>query len=315
MKIIFMGTPTIAVQVLQALQGSVHDIVAIVTQTDKPKGRSGTPCAPPVKEYAIEFLPQVPIFQPLKAKEPDFIEKIEALNPDLAIVAAYGQILTQRLLDAPKLGSINVHFSLLPLLRGAAPIQRCLLQEMDRTGVTIMRMVKELDAGAILSQQEFAVEETITAGQLSERLAKISGNQLLQVIDGLERGCLQEQEQDHLQATFAPKIEVSEAQIDWNWSARQIHNLTRAMDPEPGAWCWISVKGQRKRAKLFASRYEENSLCAARQILELGQELKVGTAQGVISFGQIQIEGKPRMALRAFSAGYKVSDIQLSEPN
>jgi methionyl-tRNA formyltransferase len=319
MKIIFMGTPDIAIPILEALRLSKHSILAVVTKTDKAQGRSSQPISSAVKKYALNHFIDTPLLQPISAKDPLFIHQIEELKPDVIIVVAYGQILTQQLLDIPKRGSINVHFSLLPLLRGAAPIQRAILQGYKESGVTIMRMVKALDAGAILSQQAYPLTDLITSGELANKLAEISGPQLLKVLDELENDNYFEKQQRHEEATFAPKIEVIDAQINWNQDGQKIHNLVRAMDPEPGAWCQMELKGKIKRVKLFDSNCHvlaENDLAnmqpVSGQVIELTDQLTIGCSQGIISFKSIQIEGKPRIKVKSFAAGYRKEEIKFN---
>lgn len=251
MKIVFFGTSAFAARIFSYLVHQGANIVAVVTRTDKPRGRSLQLLPPPVKEEALKT--GLPIHQPAKASTLEFAEVLKSYNPDLFIVAAYGEIIKQFILDIPRFPPINVHPSLLPKYRGAAPMQRCLMDGEKETGVTIMQMVLEMDAGDILEVVKILVPETMTWGELDLKLSELAGPALLKVIQDLEKGTVKRTPQDPAKATFAPKITPEETQIDWNRPKEQVHNLIHALSPSPGAWCWVEVGGEKKRMKIKKS--------------------------------------------------------------
>lgn len=307
-----MGTPDLAAHILEKLLDHGYDVVGVVTQQDKPQGRHAAAEASPVKKVAIQRLDSSTIFQPERARDSSFIESIKALQPDLMVVAAYGQILPQALLNIPTLGCINVHYSLLPKLRGAAPIQRAILEGYSKTGVTIMRMVLQMDAGAILSQQQIALDDNITSGELREKLTQISSPLLVKTLHELENGRIVGIEQDVNDVTFAPKINPEDAHIDWKKPAIELQRLIRAMDPEPGAWCYARVRGQRRRLKFFQPQIvlpQPSSSIVAGTILSLDKALVVATGAGNLNIAYIQPDGKSKMSIKSFSAGCKLIDI------
>lgn len=242
LRIAFFGTPAFAVPTLDALLASAHEVVGVVTQPDRPRGRGQQVSEAPVKQRAR--IAGVPILQPLKLKAPDFLDAFRAWNVDLGVVAAYGRLLPQVLLDVPPRGLINVHASLLPAWRGASPIQRAVLNGDAVTGVTIMRVVLALDAGAMLARAEVPIAPDDTTGSLEGRLAVVGASLLRDVVDRMGRGdTIVEVPQDDTQATLAPKIEKQEGLIDWTRPARALHCHVRGMQPWPGAFTFVD--GQR----------------------------------------------------------------------
>lgn len=327
MRIVFMGTPETAVEILEAMINSGADIVGVVTQTDKPRGRHAAPMASGVKLLSQRMLPGCPILQPERAQNEAFIEEVAKLRPDLIVVVAYGQILPKKLLDLPTFGAINVHFSLLPLLRGAAPIQQAILSGHSTTGVCIMRMAEKMDAGAILFQESVPITLQTTSGSLRQQLSILGSIMLItKALPAIKSGLLQETKQDESRVTFAPKIDPKKAQIDWNSEASYIHKLVRAMDPHPGAWTMIKLKGQPKRLKLFSPTlypYSEASqadpsllgkLAMENQpgrILVMAKELLIAAKGGLIGFGRLQVEGKSIVSSNSFAAGYEINDLEI----
>lgn len=225
-----------------------------MTQPDKPKGRSLQMSPSAVKTLVSQNSPSIPIFQPLKASDPLFLEHLKAFAADLFVVVAYGQILSQKLLDIPPLGCINVHASLLPKYRGAAPIQRCLMAGEKKTGIAIQQMVKELDAGDVLVSKEVTIPEEMIFSELEKKLIETAQELLWEVISDFKKFEKAKQPQNHSLKTYASKIDPKECQIDWNRSAQEIHNQIRALSPKPGAWCWVESLGERKRLKILRSR-------------------------------------------------------------
>ncbi|RRN70644.1 methionyl-tRNA formyltransferase [Peribacillus simplex] len=233
-KIIFMGTPDFSVPVLKRIIDEGYDVIAVVTQPDRPVGRKKVLTPPPVKVEAEKQ--GIPVYQPEKIREQEELEKIIALNPDLVVTAAFGQILPNELLDAPKYGCINVHASLLPELRGGAPIHYSILQGKEKTGITIMYMAEKLDAGDILTQAEVSIGEEDNVGTLHDKLSKIGSDLLAETLPKLLNGDLQAIKQDENKATFAPNIKRSEEKIDWSKSGEVIYNQVRGLNPWPVAY-------------------------------------------------------------------------------
>jgi methionyl-tRNA formyltransferase len=233
-RILFWGTPDFALPSLGALLGEGHDVVGVVTQPDRPRGRGRSVTPSPAKEFGrTEGLP---VLQPERAREPGFLDVIGKLAPDLNVVVAYGQILSREVLDLPKQGSINVHASLLPELRGAAPVSWSIIRGHERTGVTTMRMVEALDAGPILLQVEEPILPEETATDLTVRLSELGAQLLIETLALLEFDELEETPQDDDAATYAPRLTREHARVDWNESARDVANRIRGLDAVPGAW-------------------------------------------------------------------------------
>lgn len=303
MRIVFFGTPALSATLLEALLRTSHEVVAIVTQADKPQGRNQQMGFSAVKKLALEKAPQLPIFQPHKAKDPDFIEQMRSLKADLFVVAAYGQILPQALLDVPLNDCINVHYSLLPLLRGAAPIQRSILEGHEETGVCIMKMVLAMDAGPLYAMKKIKLDDQITSKGLSEKLTEIAAPLLLEVIQDISLDKAVLVEQDAALMTLASKIETEDAHIKWQEPAKKLQCLIRAMDPAPGAWCEVSLRGVVKRVKMFDPKIVEGEGQEPGQILQYGKKLVIACGQQALEIGVIQPEGKAQMAAGAWCNG------------
>ena len=248
MRILFWGTPEFAVPSLRALHDGGIEVVGVVTQPDRPAGRGRKLRPSALKQVALEY--GLPVLTPERPRGDEFLKSINELEPDLSVVVAYGHILKQEVLDLPPLGSINVHASLLPELRGAAPINWAIARGFQETGVTIMRMVLGMDAGAIIHQVKETILEHETASQLSMRLSESGAKALLEALALISAGGAEEVEQDDEAATFAPKIDRSVARVDWGWSARDVALHVCAMDAVPGAWSLIEGQG----VKLFSAR-------------------------------------------------------------
>ncbi|WP_430482160.1 methionyl-tRNA formyltransferase [Rossellomorea marisflavi] len=237
-KVIFMGTPDFSVPVLKALIENEYEVVAVVTQPDRPVGRKRILTPPPVKVEAEKH--GISIFQPEKIKNSDELEEVLALEPDLIVTAAFGQILPKRLLDAPKHGCINVHASLLPELRGGAPIHYSILQGKSSTGITIMYMVEKLDAGDIISQVEVEIEETDHVGTLHDKLSEAGSALLIETLPKLLDGSVSPVKQDEEQATFAWNIKREQEKIDWTKSGKDVYNHIRGLHPWPVAYTTLA---------------------------------------------------------------------------
>jgi len=304
-KIIFMGTPDFAVPCLRSLMEYGHEVVAVVTQPDRPKGRGRKVAASPVKRVATDY--RLEVLQPERSWDPQFCEKVGRKGPDILIVVAFGQILRKELLDIPRWGAINIHASLLPKYRGAAPIHWAILNNEAKTGLTAMRMNQGLDTGPILLQEEVAIGQDETAGQLHERLAGHSGDFLLRTLKGLEAGRLKKKPQDHSGATYAPKIDRQMSLIAWDRTAHKVSAVIRALDPWPGAL--TTLEG--RKIKLFSpwvleeERLDTSPGKVARRV---EGALEVETGRGVLEIREFQIPGKKRLGADDFLRGFPVEE-------
>ena len=300
MRIVFFGTPEFAVPSLRALLGEGFDVAAVVTQPDKPQGRSRSALIPPpVKAAAAEE--GVSVLQPERPAEPDFIHELRGLKPDLGVVVAYGHILRPEVLAVPPRGLINVHASLLPKLRGAAPIQRALLDGLPETGASIMQLDEGMDTGPVLYQLATPIASDETGGELTVRLAELGAEALVEALELLGNDTLQPQPQDDGQATYAPKITRALARIPWDEPAERIARLTRALDPKPGAW---TQQGERE-VKLFGPRPAPSSGdgAAPGTVLRTEPALWVTTGSGALEFAEVQPAGGERMPVAAWVRG------------
>jgi len=304
LRIIFFGTPSFAANILNYLVDRGHEIVAIVTRPDKPRGRSKQLLPSAVKALAQEKYPNIPLFQPIKASTDAFVEKIKELSPDLFLVVAYGEIIKENLLTVPTHLCINIHASLLPKYRGAAPIQRALMAGEKESGITIIEMVREMDAGPMLGIEKVKIDEEMTFGQLEESLCAISGPLVESVIKKIEQGTIQKIAQDSSAVTFAPKITVEDRLISWERSAEEIHNQIRSLSPYPGALCTVELKGQKKKLQIKKARKNLNLSGKPSEILSYQKnEWVVACGKGAISLEEVQLEGKKAMPTAEFIRG------------
>lgn len=304
MKVVFFGTSSFSVTILQHLLSSSHQVVAVVTRPDQPRGRSSKLIPPPVKEWHAAHAPSIPLFQPVKASTVEFVECMKSLQPDLFVVASYGEILKTALLEVPRLGPINVHASLLPKWRGAAPIQRSLMAGDQESGVTIMKMVLQMDAGDILDVARLQVPLEMNHEELQHTLAVIAKEPLLNVMSKLDSGALSGIPQDVSQVTFAHKIVPADMVIHWNHTATDIHNQIRALAPEPGAWTWVDIGGQSKKLKIKRSIVQKFSSTEPKQTHLLTQkEWSVECGKDVLKILEVQLEGKKTLPIEAFLRG------------
>lgn len=299
MKIVFFGTPDMAAHTLAALVEKKVEIAAVVTKPDTPQGRSLKLTAPPVKLYAEKHV--IPVLQPEKASTPEFIEQLKSFKADLFVVVAYGQILSEALLQAAPLGAINVHYSLLPKYRGAAPFQRALMNGDTETGVSVIRLVKKMDAGDVLASAPFTIPPTMNCGELAEALCALGIECLFKVLDDFQHNTLHPIVQDHSQATLANKITQEECRIDWLRPAKDIHNQIRALAPHPGAWCEVILRGEKKRLKIFASEVVDSID---------PKDLTVSCGIDCLRLLTIQLEGKPKMAVNDFLRGIPAYQVE-----
>ncbi len=306
MRIVYLGTPKFSAKALDYLINNDVNIVAVVTRIDKPKGRSGTPTPPPVKELLQEKHPSIPILQPKKASSPEFIEELASYNPDIIVCAAYGAIIKEAILDMPEFGCLNLHTSLLPKYRGAAPIQRCVINGEKRTGVTIMQMAKGLDTGDIIKTIETPIDENTTAGELEDILCSLGKVLMLDVIKDIEHNkIVKKTVQDHSKATYAQKIKTEDCEIIWTQQAEKLHNIVRGTTPYPGAWCNIIVRGKPKRMKIKKTVIEEITGSQPGEIISYDSNgLLVACESNALKIMEVQLEGKKPMTIEEFSRGF-----------
>jgi methionyl-tRNA formyltransferase len=311
LRIVYFGTPVFAVPALRTLLNSESKVVALVSQPDRPKGRGQRVAATPTKELAA--LCGVPVLQPTKLRDDAFLSEIAALRPDLGVVAAYGRILPDALLAIPRLGMINVHASLLPKYRGAAPVHRAVIAGETVTGVTIMRVIQELDAGPMLATVEKSIGPDDTSPDVERNLAELGASLLLDVVERLTRGAVVETPQDDSQATYAPKILKSESPVDWSHRASHIHNLIRGLQPWPLASTTIDgVRCLIHRSSLLQPvRTDAPSPPSAQSsgtvVVATGDVLAVAAGDGrLLSLLQLQPEGRRVMTAREFLSGHRV---------
>lgn len=300
LKIIFMGTPDFAEATLQALLNGPDAIVAVVTQPDRPKGRGKKLTPPPVKVFAKQA--GIPVLQPTKIKTEEFRDELKSYNPDVIVVAAYGRILPPSLLGLAPHGCINVHGSLLPAHRGAAPIQWTIINGDSETGVTIMQMDEGMDTGDILIRASITLENNETSGSLFPKLADLGGKTLLHALALLKQGKLTATPQDHALATMAPMLKKEDGCIDWRKSAQEIHCLIRGLDPWPSAYCFLHGK----RFQLFAPEvlHQDSNAEPGTLIKADKRGLLIATGRDCLLVREAQPEGKKRMTIEAFLCGY-----------
>ncbi|HBF0592220.1 TPA: methionyl-tRNA formyltransferase [Clostridioides difficile] len=299
MKIVFMGTPDIAVPCLQKIIDEKYEILGVVTQPDKPKGRGKKLGMSPVKELAIEN--NIPVYQPVKAKDKEFIDKIKSLNPDVIVVVAFGQILPKEILEIPKLGCINVHVSLLPKYRGAAPINWVIINGEEKTGVTTMYMDEGLDTGDMILKTEVNLDENITAGELHDKMMNIGAETLKETLRLIEEGNAPREVQNHEEFSYAPIMNKSLGNIDFSKSAREIHNLVRGVNPWPSAYTtYNDVIMKVWKTKVL----DEKSTKDVGTIIDVSKDgIKVSTIDNVLLIEEIQMPNKKRMLVGEYIKG------------
>lgn len=297
-NIVFMGTPDFSVPILRQLIEANYQVSLVVTQPDRPKGRKGVLTPPPVKTEALQH--DIPVFQPIKLSES--YQEILAVEPDLIITAAYGQLLPKAILDTPRLGCINVHASLLPELRGGAPIHYSILQGKKETGITIMNMAEKLDAGDILTQESIVIEHEDNVGTLHDKLSQVGAKLLLETLPKLIAGELTPIKQDDSKATFAPNITREQEKINWNQSNLEIYNQIRGLNPWPVAFTTYEKKGMKIWAAELADEHYEQAPGEIIQVDETGFVVVCGNKKG-IRITEIQPAGKRRMLVADYLRG------------
>lgn len=301
MKVIFMGTPEFAVPTLRKLHENGHDVILVVTQPDKPSGRGKKLKKSEIKEAAEEL--GLPIFQPDKIKKQENIEVIKSYNPDVIVVVAYGQILNKEILGLPKYGCINVHASLLPKLRGAAPLNWAIINGETHTGVTTMQMDVGLDTGDMLLKSEVEINEDMNVGELHDILMHTGAELLIETLKKLEKHELHQEKQDDSLSNYAPMFNNENRKIDWNLSAKSIHDLIRGLAPWPTAYFTMDekiIKVYESKYKIEKINYEPGYVIKANE-----DGIFVATCDGVVILKEIQMPGKNKMKIDAYLRGNK----------
>ena len=301
MRVIYMGTPDFAINPLKSLIKSRHEVAAVFTQPDKPQGRKQEMVMPPVKRLALEE--GTPVYQPDKIREQKWVELVREINPDVAVVAAFGQIIPKEILDAPRFGCINIHASLLPRYRGASPIQWSILNGDDETGITIMQMDEGIDTGDILLQKSLPIAADDTADTLFEKLSVLGGPVLLEALDKLETGSIKPKKQDEKDASYVSMIKKEMGLLCWKRDAKSLERQVRAFNSWPCAYTFLNGK----QLKIWKSRvwpYEVGELSPGQVIIE-NDRLGVVTGKDLLEILELQLAGKKRMAASDFIKGYR----------
>ncbi len=303
-RIIFMGTPDFAVPPLRALVEQGFDLVAVITQPDRPRGRGQRMLFSPVKQQAMEY--GLEILQPQKVSSPELCEAVRRKSPDILVVVAFGQILSKTLLEIPKWGALNIHASLLPKYRGAAPIQWAIINDEEKTGLTAMRMETGLDSGPILLQKEIVIGSKDTTGTVHDRLSMMSGDFLVNTLDALMEGRLHEVLQDETRVSYAPKLDKEISLVTWEHSAQALSAFIRGFDPSPGAF----TKIKQKQIKLFSPRVVSENRIKGVPGCVVGfssSGLEVETGKGVLQIQELQAPGKKRLGVEDFLRGFPIA--------
>ncbi len=299
MRIVYMGTPQFAVSPLRALAAEGYEIAGVVTRTDKPAGRGRSLMAPPVKSAAVKM--GLPVYQPKRVREAVFIDQLQSISHEVVIVAAYGQILPREILTLPKFGCINIHASLLPSYRGAAPINWAIIKGEEETGITIMQMDEGMDTGAILMQERIVIDPADTAGSITERLSTVGARLITAALPLIVDGRLLPLPQNGSRATLAPLLKKEDGLIDWTIPAYDIHNRIRGLSPWPGAYTFLDGKIIKIIAAEAVSGTGEPGLLYEKD----KQTLETGTAKGLLRIVSIQPEAKTPQTAGDFLRGHR----------
>jgi methionyl-tRNA formyltransferase len=302
LRVVFFGTPQFAVPTLDHLLASSHTVVGVVTQPDRPRGRGQRTSDGPVKARAIRA--GISLLQPATLKDPHMVAEIAALDADIGVVAAYGKILTEAILRTPRLGMVNVHASLLPRYRGAAPVHRAVMAGDAQTGVTIMRVVKALDAGAMLATVLREIDPDETSEDVERALSELGADLLVSTLDRLAQGPIHEEPQDDTRATYAPRLTKEDGLVDWSRSAVDVHNLIRGLYPWPHAYTYW----RGRRLILLRSSPSSGTTHALPGVVIAAhsEELRVAAGEGHVQILELQAEGKRLMTAREFLAGNRI---------
>ncbi|HCX63873.1 MAG TPA: methionyl-tRNA formyltransferase [Eubacteriaceae bacterium] len=298
MKVVFMGTPEFSVPVLKALHAH-HEVVLVITQPDKPNRRGNKVTFSPVKEYAQKN--ELPIHQPKSLREKSVVDEIASFKPDVIVVVAYGQLLPKEILNMPPYGCINIHASLLPKYRGAAPIHRAILENEQKTGLSAMIMNEGMDTGDVIHEVELEIEENMTVGELHDRLSEMAGSFILETFEKMENNRVKRIKQSDQDATYASKIDRETGKVDFRKTTTEVHNIIRGTDPYPGAYALL----EGKKVKLFdAIKKEDSSDCEPGTIRYCDSNgLWIKTADGAVVVRKIQFPGKKALRVEEYLRG------------
>lgn len=301
MRVLYMGTPDFAAAALEAIVEAGHEVVAVVTQPDKEKGRGKAVSMSPVKECALKH--NIPVLQPVRIRRPESVEELKQYEADVYVVAAFGQILTQEILDIPKYGCINIHASLLPGYRGAAPIQWAILDGLDETGVTIMQMDAGIDTGDILLQEKIAIDATDTGESLFDKLSELGAKAIVKALPLIEQGALTPIKQDDSKSNYAKMLNKEMGRIDWTKDAEVIERYVRGLNSWPSAYSYLGGK----QLKIWKSEVVIANGNPGEVIAVDKNSITVACGKNAVKLLEIQLEGKKRMEVGAFLLGYKVN--------
>jgi len=305
MRVLFMGTPEFAARALEHLLSSTHTVCAVVTRPDRPKGRSRTPVPSPVKQVALDS--GVPLLQPERASDDEVVASMAELQPNVIAVAAYGEILRRNVLTIPARGCVNLHASLLPAYRGAAPVPAAIAHGETETGLTTQLMDEGMDTGDVLLQKRIEIRADETAGELLERMAPLGGELLVETLDGIETGSVTPVPQDHDKASYCKMLKKADGLIDWNRSAHEIHNHVRAVNPWPVAFTELHGK----TVRIWAAKMDKPSgppAAASGSVLAIDKSgITVATGHGSILLTELQTRGSKRMSAHAFTLGHRLN--------
>lgn len=304
MRAVFMGTPEIAAEVLKSLLASKHEIITVVTQPDRPKGRGKEVAKSPVK--LVAEVHGIPVFQPEKVKAPEAVAQLKELNPDVILVVAFGQILSKEILELPKYGCINVHASLLPEYRGAAPIQWAVIDGKEKTGITIMRMDEGIDTGDMICKEEVVITPEETGGSLHDKLAAVGGPLLLRALAQIEEGTVVYTPQNHEEHTYAKMLRKELGKLDFTASAESLERLIRGLNPWPSAYTYRD--GKTVKFWKASVSYEKFDACPCGTLVSIKDGmLWIMTGDGILQIQELQPEGKRRMTTEEFLRGYPLT--------
>ena len=307
MNVVFMGTPEFAVPSLKCLIESKHDVISVITQTDKPKGRKGKPEAPPIKNVALAA--GLPVIQPENVNSEQTIEELEKLNPDVIVVVAFGQKISDKILNLPKHKCVNIHASLLPKYRGAAPINWAIINGEKETGITTIIMSDKMDAGEVIVHKSLTIGPEETAGELADRLSKLGAETLSDSLMQIETGSAKYTQQDEGLVSLAPKIKKADGLIDWNQGEEKIHNFVRGMNPKPSTYTFLIRNNSKERIIILKTERDNSShngtVIAPGTIMDISsQGIRTATGNGSIWIKEVKPEGKRMMSAAAFSRGH-----------
>lgn len=305
LRVVFMGTPDFSVPTLMEIVGQGYDVVACYSQPPRPAGRGMDLKKTPVHEAAESF--GIPVFTPKSLKSEEEQASFADLQADVAVVVAYGLLLPQAVLDAPEFGCLNLHASLLPRWRGAAPINRAIMAGDTETAVQVMRMEAGLDTGPVCMSETVAIGENMTAGELHDQLCGLGGDLMVRALAALSRGALGEQEQSGDGVTYASKLSKQETRIDWSKPAQEVHNHIRGLSPFPGAWCEMELGGKKERVKILRSRKADGE-GAPGTVLNVDDVPVIACGSGAVSLEQVQRAGKKPMSGADFLRGASLSE-------